>query len=224
MSGQHEGDWQDAVIECPCVPDRPFQRCSGELCPAVLRYTEADWGHQTHHAPALGSCLHPAAGGSAQFIRCWGGPHAAATTPAQETQQPPAKQRHGAGRRVATLPVQALAKPGGKRKSKRLWDGRPGDGGGCSSGDERITPSPGGRPGRRIFCLFFPRHWPHGQWYPKPRQKSNFLYLWVPRGVGELWKGPSWFTLTLLSHQWAAVEESKVHSIVLLTHPLPECR
>ncbi len=33
--------------------------------------------------------------------------------------QPPAKQRRGAGRRAATPPVQAPAKPGGKRRSKR---------------------------------------------------------------------------------------------------------
>ncbi len=37
--------------------------------------------------------------------------------------------------------------------------------------------------GRRIFCFLF-CHWPHGQWYPKLRQKSSFLYLWVPRGDG----------------------------------------
>ncbi len=40
------------------------------------------------------------------------------------------------------------------------------------------------RAGRRIFCFLF-CHWLHGQWYPKPRQKSSFLYLWVPqRGRG----------------------------------------
>ncbi len=40
----------------------------------------------------------------------------AAPAPAQ---QPPAKQRCGAGRRAAAPPVQAPAKPGGKRRSKR---------------------------------------------------------------------------------------------------------
>ncbi len=40
------------------------------------------------------------------------------------------------------------------------------------------------RAGRRILCFFFFRHWPHGQWYPKSRQKSSFLYLWVPTGDG----------------------------------------
>ncbi len=48
-----------------------------------------------------------------------GRPPAAAPAPAQQTQQPPAKQRHGAGRRAAAPPVQAPAKPGSKRGSKR---------------------------------------------------------------------------------------------------------
>ncbi len=61
------------------------------------------------------------------------------------------------------------------------------------------------RAGRRILCFFFFRHWPHGQWYPKPQQKSSFLYLWVPTGDGGLWTSQSWVTLTLLSRQWAAV-------------------
>ncbi len=47
-----------------------------------------------------------------------GRPPAAAPAPAP-AQQPPAKQRHGAGRRAAAPPVQAPAKPGGKRRSKR---------------------------------------------------------------------------------------------------------
>ncbi len=40
------------------------------------------------------------------------------------------------------------------------------------------------RAGRRIFCFLF-CHWPHGQWYPKPRQKSSFLLSLGPqRGRG----------------------------------------
>ncbi len=68
-------------------------------------------------------------------------PHraAAASTPAQQTQQPPANQRRGAGCRAVAPSVQAQAKPGGKR---------PRDGGKCSSRDgECTTPSPGGGPG-----------------------------------------------------------------------------
>ncbi len=52
-------------------------------------------------------------------------------------------------------PVQAPARPGGKRKCKRPWDGRPRDGGNCSSGDgDRTTPSPGGGPGGESFVSF----------------------------------------------------------------------
>ncbi len=53
-----------------------------------------------------------------QSTRRRGRPPAAtpAPTPTQQTQQPPAKQRCGAGRRAAAPPVQAPAKPGGKRK------------------------------------------------------------------------------------------------------------
>ncbi len=84
-----------------------------------------------------------------------GRPPAAAPAPAQQTQQPPAKQRRGAGRRAAAPPVQAPAKPGGKRRSKWPWDGRPRDGDVCSSGDgERTTPSPGGGPGGESFVSF----------------------------------------------------------------------
>ncbi len=54
-----------------------------------------------------------------QSTRRRGRPPAAAPAPAQQSQQPPAKQRRGAGRRAAAPPVQAPAKPGGKRKSKR---------------------------------------------------------------------------------------------------------
>ncbi len=84
-----------------------------------------------------------------------GRPPAAAPAPAQQTQQPPAKQRRGAGRRAAAPPVQAPVKPGGKRRGKRPWDGRPRDGDVCSSGDgERTTPSPGGGPGGESFVSF----------------------------------------------------------------------
>ncbi len=84
-----------------------------------------------------------------------GRPPAAGPAPAQLMQQPPAKQRRGAGRRAAAPPVQAPAKPGGKCRSKRPWDGRPRDGDVCSSGDgERTTPSPGGGPGGESFVSF----------------------------------------------------------------------
>ncbi len=65
VSGWHEGGRQGTVPECPRVPDRPVRRRGGELRPAVLRCTEADWGNPAHPAPACSCCLHPAAGGSA---------------------------------------------------------------------------------------------------------------------------------------------------------------
>ncbi len=65
VSGWHEGVWQDAALESPCVPDRPFRQCSGKLRQAVLRCTEVDWGHQAHPSPACSCCLHPATGVSA---------------------------------------------------------------------------------------------------------------------------------------------------------------
>ncbi len=77
-------------------------------------------------------------------------------------------------------------------------------------------------PGGESFVSFFFRHWPHGQWYPKPQQKISFLYLWVPRGDGGLWTSQTWVTLTLLSRQWAAVGGSRGRSIALLMHTL--CR
>ncbi len=136
VSGRHGGR-QGTVPECPRVPDWPLRRRGGELRPAVLRCTEADWGNQAHPAPARSCCLHPAA-------------------PAQQTQQPPAKQCRGTGRRATAPPVQAPAKPGGKRRSKRPWDGRPRDGDDCSSGDgERTTPSPRGGLGGESFVSFF---------------------------------------------------------------------
>ncbi|KAL0165845.1 hypothetical protein M9458_037689, partial [Cirrhinus mrigala] len=49
---------------------------------------------------------------------------------------------------------------------------------------DHTTPSPGGGQGGESFVFFFFRHWPHGQWYPKTRQKSSFFYLWVPTGDG----------------------------------------
>ncbi len=136
VSGRH-GSRQGTVPECPRVPDWPLRRRGGELRPAELRCTEADWGNQAHPAPARSCCLHPAA-------------------PAQQTQQPPAKQRRGTGRRATAPPAQAPAKPGGKRRSKRPWDGRPRDGDDCSSGDgERTTPSPRGGLGGESFVSFF---------------------------------------------------------------------
>ncbi len=63
MSGRHEGGRQGTVPECPRVLDRPVRRRGGELRPAVLRCTEADWGNPAHPAPACSCCLHPAEGG-----------------------------------------------------------------------------------------------------------------------------------------------------------------
>ncbi len=130
----HEGGHDPGVLsELRTATDLTLLR------PAFLRCTEADWGNPAHPAPACSCCLHPAA----------------APAPAQQTQQPPAKQRRGAGRRAAAPPVQVPAKPGGKRRSKRPWDGRPRDGDVCSSGDgERTTPSPGGGPGGESFVSF----------------------------------------------------------------------
>ncbi len=48
-----------------------------------------------------------------------------------------------------------------------------------------LPPPEEGRAENLLFPFFF-CHWPHGQWYPKLRQKSSFLYLWVPRGDGGL--------------------------------------
>ncbi len=59
VSGWHEGGRQGTVPECPRVPDRPVRRRGGELRPAVLRCTEADWGNPAHPAPACSCCLHP---------------------------------------------------------------------------------------------------------------------------------------------------------------------
>ncbi len=73
----------------------------------------------------------------------------ASNTPAQQTQQPPAKQRCGAGRRA-----DAPAHPGPCQTCRQAEEQeaprrQPRDGGGCSLGDgERTTSSPGGGPGR----------------------------------------------------------------------------
>ncbi len=89
-----------------------------------------------------------------QPARRRGRPSAAAPAPAQP-QQPSTRQRRGAGRRQDAQPVQAPAKPGGKRRCKRPWDGRPGDGGDCSVGDgDCATPSPGGGPGGESLFRF----------------------------------------------------------------------
>ncbi len=147
-----------------------------------------------------------------------GRPPAAAPAPAQQMQQPPAKQHRGADRRAAAPPVQAPAKPGGKRRSKRPWDGRPRYGDVCSSGDgERTTPSPGGGPGGESFVSFFPPLASRSV-VPKTSTKEQF-----PLSLGPQ-RSQTWVTLTLLSRQWAAVGGSRGRSIALLTHPLPERR
>ncbi len=71
-------------------------------------------------------------------------------------QQASTMQRPGASRRKDTQPVQAPAKPGGKHRCKRPWDGQPRDGGGCSSGDGECTsPSPRGGPGGESCLILF---------------------------------------------------------------------
>ncbi len=154
-----------------------------QLCPR----TTFTW----HGNPLLLSraCRHSSALTGIAYAACREtAPAAAAPSPAQQTQQPPVKQRPGAGRRAGALPVQAPFKPGGKRRSKRPWDGRPRDGGKCPSGDgERTNPSPGGGPGGESFVSFIFCHWPHGHW--------------VPTGDGGLWMSQSLVTLTLLSRQ-----------------------
>ncbi len=56
---------------------------------------------------------------------------------------------------------------------------------------------------------------------PKFQQKSSFLYLWVPKGHGELWMGQTWITLILLCHQHAALGGSRSLSKALIMEPLP---
>ncbi len=89
-----------------------------------------------------------------QPARRRGRPPVAAPAPTPR-QQPSTVRRRGTGHRQDAQPVQAPARPGGKRKCKRPWDGRPRDGGNCSSGDgDRTTPSPGGGPGGESFVSF----------------------------------------------------------------------
>ncbi len=83
---------------------------------AAQKQTEAI-RHILPRRAAAASTRPPAAG--PRSTRRRGRPPAAAPAPAQQTQQPPAKQRRGAGRRAAAPPVQAPAKPGGKRRGKR---------------------------------------------------------------------------------------------------------
>ncbi len=113
---------------------------------AAQKQTEAIKHIMRRRKPAAST---PAA--APQPARRRGRPSAAAPAPAQ----PSTRQRRGAGCRQDAQPVQAPAKPGGKRRCKRPWDGRPRDGGHCSSGDgDRTTPSPGGGPGGESFVSF----------------------------------------------------------------------
>ncbi len=169
----------------PLCPRPAFSATQWRTSPSSSRCTEADWGHQAHPAPACSCCLHPAPVAAPQSTSRRGRHPATAPAPTQQSQQPPSKQRRGAGRRAAAPPVQAPAKPGGKCKSKRPWDGQPGDGGGCSSGDgERTTPSPGGGPGGESFVYFSPPLASRSV-VPKNSTKEQFpLSLGPQRGWG----------------------------------------
>ncbi len=118
---------------------------------AAQKQTEAIKHIMRRRKPAAST---PAA--APQPARRRGHPSAAAPAPAPAPAQPPStRQCRGAGRRQDAQPVQAPAKPGGKRRCKRPWDGRPRDGGDCSSGDgDHTTPSPGGGPGVEYFVSF----------------------------------------------------------------------
>ena len=83
---------------------------------AAQKQTEAI-RHILPRRAAAASTRPPAA--APQPARRRGRAPASAPAPAPQPQQPPAKQRRGAGRGRAAPPVQAPAKPGGKRKSKR---------------------------------------------------------------------------------------------------------
>ncbi len=114
------------------------------------KQTEAIKHIMRRRKPAAAST--PAA--APQPARRRGRPPVAAPAPTPR-QQPSTVRRRGAGHRQDAQPVQAPAKPGGKRKCKRPWDGRPRDGGNCSSGDgDHTTPSPGGGPGGESFVSF----------------------------------------------------------------------
>ncbi len=116
---------------------------------AANKQTEAIKHIMRRRKPAAASTLAAAP----QPARRRGRPPVA--TPAPTPRQPSTVRRRGAGHRQDARPVQALAKPGGKRKCKRPWDGRPRDGGNCSSGDgDCTTPSPGWGPGGESFVSF----------------------------------------------------------------------
>ncbi len=117
---------------------------------AAQKQTEAIKHIMRRRKPAAAST--PAA--APQPARRRGRPPVAAPAPTPR-QQPSTVRRRGAGHRQDAQPVQAPARPGGKHKCKRPWDGRPRDGGNCSSGDgDRTTPSPGGGPGGESFVSF----------------------------------------------------------------------
>ncbi len=117
---------------------------------AAQKQTEAIKHIMRRRKPAAAST--PAA--APQPARRRGRPPVAAPAPTPR-QQPSTVRRRGAGHRQDAQPVQAPARPGGKRKCKRPWDGRPRDGENCSSGDgDRTTPSPGGGPGGESFVSF----------------------------------------------------------------------
>ncbi len=117
---------------------------------AAQKQTEAIKHIMRRRKPAAAST--PAA--APQPARRRGRPPVAAPAPTPR-QQPSTVRRRGAGHRQDAQPVQAPARPGGKRKCKRPWDGRPRDGENCSSGDgDRTTPSPGGGPGGESFVPF----------------------------------------------------------------------
>ncbi len=186
--------------------------------------TEADWGNPAHPAPACSCCLHPAAGGSASVYSSsraapCRGPRSRAADAAASSQAAPWSRPQG------SRPARPGPRQTRRQASKQAALRRTTQGCRCLLFGRWWTHHslPRRRAGRRIFCFFF-CHWPHGQWYPKPRQKRSFLYLWVPRGDGGLWTSQTWVTLTLLSRQWAAVGGSRGRSIALLTHPLPERR
>ncbi len=61
LADMRESDKQP-LPRLPNLPGWPLRRRTGELCPTVIRCTEADRGGQTHPAPAGFCCHHPAAG------------------------------------------------------------------------------------------------------------------------------------------------------------------
>ncbi len=158
VSGRHEGGRQGTVPECPRVPDRPLRRRGGELCPAVLRCTEADWGNQAHPAPVCSCCLHPAASGSSSV---YSSPRAA-----------PCRRPLPCSRRSSLQPSSAVEPAAGQppRPSRPPPNQAASVG---ASGPE--TDDPGMR------CLLFRRWWTH---HSLPRRRSgaeNSLFLFFFR-------------------------------------------